>query len=280
MKPIEALIRSLSAAEDAFTETPFLAPCVPGGKVRVRIAGLVRTFVPHPSDYEGWGIFQARQEGTARLTEEATLPQIGDYLARLPTLRAYLAHPLKGRTWLAYPANEADMRQRKRAVKPFAVHLVEDGSALETVIVRIDGGHCWFEDADRRADPEYAERLKEDLKAVTPPGNLRFKGLTPEMRAAYDLASQQCEAFKPILRHQTNEERLREALRMGGGNLRDVRDRGEHWLVEWTTRDGERHTSAIQKNDLTVLSAGICLSGEDRKFDLQSLVGVVEGQLY
>lgn len=39
-----------------------------------------------------------------------------------------------------------------------------------------------------------------------------------------------------------------------------------------------RHTSAIAKADLTVVSSGICLSGRDRDFDLQSLVGVIEHQ--
>ena len=40
---------------------------------------------------------------------------------------------------------------------------------------------------------------------------------------------------------------------------------------------GRSRTSAIAKSDLTVMSAGVCLAGGDRTFDLQSLVGVVQG---
>jgi hypothetical protein len=57
--------------------------------------------------------------------------------------------------------------------------------------------------------------------------------------------------------------------------LRQHQDRGDYWLVTWATPDGEVHTSAIAKHDLTVLSAGICLSDRDTDFDLASLVGVM-----
>lgn len=48
--------------------------------------------------------------------------------------------------------------------------------------------------------------------------------------------------------------------------------------MKWSAADGEYHSSAISKESLTVISAGICLDGLDRDFDLQSLVGVIEQQ--
>lgn len=55
---------------------------------------------------------------------------------------------------------------------------------------------------------------------------------------------------------------------MGGGELQQFHDRGDYWTVDWTTTDGVRHSSAIAKSELTVISSGICLSGRDRDFDL------------
>jgi hypothetical protein len=242
------------------------------------VAGLVYTFCPKPRDFEGWGIFQPVSEDTAEVVEEAGLPLVTEYLRRLQPLRLRLAHALKGQSWLAYPVNESDARQRYGAARPIPVHLVVEGTPFEQIAARWDGGSWWFEEVDRRADPQVAERLREAMRAITPPEALRFKGLTPEMRVAYDLAAQQAKEFEALMQPRRDEARLREALTLGGGELREFHDRGDFWLVEWTTRDGERHTSAIAKNELTVVSAGICLSGQDRDFDLQSLVGVVERQ--
>lgn len=292
MTNIRALLASLAAQEARFGETRFLAPCVRGGRVRARVAGLVQTFRPAPNDFEGWGVFQPTAEGAALVVEEADLPLVADYCRLLTPLRLRLAHALSGQTWLAYPVNEGDARQRLGASRPVAVHLAGEGAAFEPILARGDGRVWWFEDMDRRADPQPADRLREALRAVTPPDGLQFPGLTPEMRTAYDLAARQSPAFTALAqnrreetrRHRLDrveartgdEARLRDALRVGGGDLQGYRDRGEFWQVEWATRDGQRHVSAISKSDLTVMSSGICLSDRDRDFDLQSLVGVIE----
>jgi len=276
-RSVVEIVRDLAQQERALHHTTFLAPCVAGGEIQTRIAGLVRTFKPKPRNFEGWGLFRAVNERVAELAEDASLPLVGQYLSLLePALRLCLAHQLRGRTWLAYPANESDARQRWSEPRPLPVHLVTDGGQFEQVIARWDGSAWWFEEIDRRADPRMAESLRSALRDVTPPEELRFGGLTPEGRTAYDLAAQQTAEFFALIQQRRDEARLAEALRTAGGELRDFQDRGEYWVVDWTTRDGDRHTSAIARQDLTVMTAGICLHNE-RDFDLQSLVGVVGG---
>jgi hypothetical protein len=282
MADVRDLLRRLSEAEEELRVRIFLAPMVRGGRVRANLGGLVYTFDPAPPDFEGWGLFRPSDERGARLVEEADLPRVAEYLKLFPRLRLRLAYALRGRTWLAYPANESDARQRFPAAgaRPFAVHLVEDGREFEQVTARAVGGVWFFEETDRRADPLDAERLREAWRERRAPSALGRGGLTPEMRTCYALLhgrEEQARARVERGRERRDEARLRGALGFGGADLRSYLDRGDHWLVEWTTRDGQQHLSAISKRDLTVISAGICLSGEDEKFDLHSLVGVVEG---
>jgi hypothetical protein len=273
MTSIHNLINQLAQAETQLQTTQLIAPCVKGGRVRTRVAGMVYTFTPKPRQFEGWGIFQPTDEQTATLIERADLPQIAAYLQRLPTIRLRLAYRLQNQSWLAYPINEADMRQRFKTVKPVVVHLTTEGVGFEQILARWNGNSCWFEEVDRRADPAIAETLQSNLKQLIPVEELQFKGMTPEMRTLYELAAQQIKGFA---QPQRDEKRLRQALKLGGGELHQFQDRGDYWTVDWTTSDGICHTSAIAKEDLTVVSSGICLSGRDRDFDLQSLVGVME----
>jgi hypothetical protein len=275
MTNIFKLINQIAIAEAQLCNTQFIAPCVKGGRVRTRVAGMVYTFRPKPSKFEGWGIFQPVDEKTATVVEEADLPQIAEYLQHFPQIRLRLAHQLRGQTWLAYPVNEADVRQRLQVVKPIAIHLVTEGIIFDQIIARWNGQSCWFEEIDRRTDPEIVETLQSAVKEVIPVEELQFKGITPEIRTVYELATRRIEGFS---QPQQDEKRLRKALQIGGGTLTQFHDRGDYWTVDWTTADGVRHSSAIAKTDLTVISSGICLSGYDRDFDLQSLVGVIEQQ--
>lgn len=283
MADVRKLINSLADAEARLAESEFIAPCVRGGSVRTRVAGLLYTFKPLPQDFEGWGVFKPVNEQSARLIEEASFVQITEYLKLFPSLRVCFAYQLKEQTWLVYPVNESDAKQRfisAETIRPFAVHLVTEGQQFETAIARNVGGVWLFEDIDRRAAPEDAEQLRESWRNKTSTEELKWKGLTPEMRVCYSIVFNRERVEKERLLEQQQsrgEKRLRDALELGGGSLRDFSDRGDYWLVEWTSRSGEIHSSAISKDDLTVVSAGICLSGEDEKFDLQSLVGVVEG---
>ncbi|MBD2547339.1 hypothetical protein [Planktothricoides raciborskii] len=277
MADIRNLIKQIAAESAQLCETQFVAPSVRGGKVRTRVAGLIYTFTPKSKKFEGWGIFQPINEKTARLVAEADLPEITEYLAQFPLVRLWLVDRIQGKSWLAYPVNESDLRQRmgliQSVVQPVVVHLVSEAGSFDPIMARFDGASWWFEAIDRRADPIATQELCLQFQQMTPPEKLRFKGMTPEMRIAYELRANQSGNF-----HQKNDEgRLQQALKMGGGELQKFEDRGDdYWLVEWTTTTGECHTSAIAKEDLTVISAGICLSGGDRLFDLQSLVGVVE----
>ncbi|MBD2451203.1 hypothetical protein H6G76_29550 [Nostoc sp. FACHB-152] len=275
MTDIRKLINQIANAEAQLYTTQFLAPCVKGGRVRTKVAGMVYIFTPKPSKFEGWGIFQPVDVKTAIFVEEADLPQVAEYLQHFPQIRLRLAHQLRGQTWLAYPINEVDMRQRLQVVKPIAVHLVTEGVVFEQIIARWNGQSCWFEEVDRRADPAIVETLQSALLRLIPVAELQFKGITPEIRTVYELATGRIEGFNPT---KQDERRLRKALQMGGGELQQFQDRGDYWTVDWTTSDGVRHSSAIAKTDLTVISSGICLSGYDRNFDLQSLVGVIEQQ--
>lgn len=100
---------------------------------------MVYTFSPKPSKFEGWGIFQPVDEKTATVVAEADFPQVAEYLQQFPQIRLRLAHPLRGQTWLAYPVNEINMRQRLKVVKLIAVHLVTEGIAFEQIIARWNG---------------------------------------------------------------------------------------------------------------------------------------------
>lgn len=265
------VLGKLAAAEERFLHSEFLAPVVRDGEVRVRIAGVVARLLVTPAGFEGWGVFQPVSHTEARLVREAGLAERRRYLELFPLVRLILAVREQGH-WLAMPAHRGDARLRIDGLVP--LRLVEEAQQFEVVRARFDGAQFWFEGPEAARDPATAAWLRSSLKASVPPDRLERTGLTAEERSAYAANCAAIEAVQQQNEAAQAEQKLQDALRHAGAELVGYLERRDGYRVTYRI-GGREHVSAVRKDDLAVQVAGICLSGQDRAFDLTSLVGVL-----
>jgi hypothetical protein len=270
-KRLRETLDRLAAAEARAFASEFLAPVLRGGTVRLRIAGVVCRLKAIPADFEGWGVFRPSSPVAAALVRPARLAERRQYLDLLPMLRLITCEH-NDNQWLAIPASQADPRFRFEGLIP--VRLIEEAQLFEVIQSRFDGAQCWYDGPDPRRDPAAAAYLREALGAMVEPQHLSRPGLTAEERTAYALNYVPRLQAEIDARRDRVEDRLREALAHAGAELKDYLERDDTYRVTYEV-DGQRHVSVVDQNDLSVQVAGICLSGEDRHFDLQSLVGVL-----
>lgn len=275
-KGVLGLIDALAREEAGLRGREFLAPLTGAGRARLRVRGLVHELAvraPRP----GWWCCRALDAARAEALDEALPWQRGDYLALWPALRLVLVAPLRepagpAAAWLALPFNPSDAAQRFGDGGPRVVQLVEQGRPFERVVGRVEGATVWYDEPDRRGDPLAAEALRAAWAAGrAEPG---VAGLGPGEAAAYALLAERAEQRRAREQRTRDERRLRQALELGGARLVDFQTDADGLRVVWE-RDGLR-SAALVGRDLGVLSAGICLSGQDRRFDLTSIVGVVD----
>jgi hypothetical protein len=68
---------------------------------------------------------------------------------------------------------------------------------------------------------------------------------------------------------------LQEDVEFAGGKFIRFEEKSDHFAVTYTV-EGQQFTSRITKDPRRmVISAGLCLAGDDQKFDLKSLVSVI-----
>jgi hypothetical protein len=277
----------MAESERSLLARSIIAPLLPHGKVRTRIdGGMVYEFIPE-RPFVGWGCFRPRDSRSVMLVAEALPWQRAEYLEQFPALRALLLWPDERRkragAWYALPYNASDAMTRfQMPDDPFPVYLCDpsDGAErYERVIVRVDGATCWYDGPDMRADPEHGERLREAQAGVSLTGlsSSERRVLVLDQLHQVDVARVQARQ-----RGRAVEEMLRHALAKAGGRLISFREmeatqgQAGYLVVEWSDgSETHRYRSTVAR-DMTVISSGICLSGEDRKFDLTSLVSVME----
>lgn len=270
-KPNNDVFDKLAAEENAFFSSQLFSPVLKGKPIRVQIAGIITTLeVVKPKNFEGWGVFTPVNYKTVRFVREPNMVEKEQYFRLFPSLKLILCRNNNG--WQGIPAHQADTRFKIAGLAP--IQLIREVQLFDTVKCRFDGNNIWFEQLDSRANPRTAVYLRECLQKLLNPKDLDFPGLTLEERDAYLMAYGPALAADAELRRDKNEDRIKDALKRAGANYQSYIERADTFTIEYTV-DGNRHRSVVKKDNLAVESAGICLAGTDRNFDLQSLVGVI-----
>jgi hypothetical protein len=265
-----ALVSKIANQEKELLGTTFIAPYVGGGKVRLRLNGIIYEMQARDCP-EGWSILEVVSAGKASFVQRAPLSMVRNYLHLFPRLRIVMLERFEDRWWALAASNSG---QEIQLDGPVPVQLMEKAAAFDTVYCRFDGTSFWFESVDRRRDPSVARNLRKALAEGQKPDDVHCKSMVPQERLAYKMLWM--EKHKKAPEEQDDATRIARALEHAGARLDTFwYMRGERGATVRFHVDGQVHVATVQPKDLTVVSAGICLSGQDANFDLASLVGVL-----
>lgn len=272
----DELFNKLASAEDTFFTSQLFSPVLKGKPIRVRIAGILVTLqVTKPKNFEGWGVFSPINYKAARFVREPNMAEKEQYFRIFPGLRLILCRNDNG-LWHGIPANKASTRFQIQGAVP--IQLATEVQMFDTVRCRFDGTNVWFEQIDPRSNPRTSIYLRECVGQLLDPKKIEFNGLTLEERDAYQIGYSVALAADIEAKRDKQEERIKDALHRAGAKYQSYIERKDTYTIEYTV-DGHKHRSVVKKDNLAVESAGICLAGTDKNFDLQSLVGVIrQGQ--
>lgn len=266
------LIRHLGKKENSLTEREFVSPVYNSTTVVTYIEGLVHR-LQIPRTDPGWYVIKPKNLRRATIKREANIEEVARYHRRLKKVRVVLLDR-DGDCYTALPLKNNPLGLDPSS--PVPVYLPSDYTeSFELAICGFDGVNLWYNVRELLNDPTKADYLKEQLEKDTTPDKIRYTGLCFEEKMAYSLMY----AMRAKKRELTVEGSLKKDVEHGGGEFVKFSERKDHYSVTYTV-DGQQYTSYVSKDRAHhVLTAGICLSGTDREFDLASLVSVLrEGQ--
>ena len=259
MDTLEKIVAEERAAEG---ET-VLAPVAGGRKVYISIQSRFYECLLE-KEFTGWGIFRLMGKGRVRLERDAEAWEIEKYAQAFSLWHLVLFHRDRDSIWWA-----RDIK-RDRFVP---VHLVEGLQQFDSLRACHDGSRYWFINSSPSTDMRRARTLRSALSNETAPEHLPLRNLTLKEQELYAMALILKKGFTE--RNKDSFVRsVEKALHTGMGTLIECTEQNNQFNIRWRSGDGRSLSTMVDKN-LSVISAGLCLSGGDRLQDLTSLASLV-----
>lgn len=187
-------------------------------------------------------------------------------------------------------ATNFDIFTRKNIGESVVVHFLNLPIFTVAKIVQWEDGRWYFYEEDSKYQRGIIQQIKESFESGKTLSGVR--GLTPELRYYFLLASLQREAYEALKGlskftlskselskrsdslKQSFKFRIEHAVTQAGGKFIGYSKRGKGFTVKWKIGDQVLKTDI--KDDMRVLNAGFCLSGDDEKHSLSSLIGLAQ----
>lgn len=272
------LFEKIAAKEKEFRSREFIAPYTPSLKEAVvSMVGMLYKFKIYGYSGSGIGKFQPVDASNAKWIEDAEYEEQRKYFNALPRLYLTLCFQTE-EGWVSYPFKMETAKSKFGLTGETVVLNVSDCQRFDVVTARFDGVRFWYDEIFSGSDPVKADELRQLFEKRI--SNKRkeidlenIKGLSLEDKNAFSLASFSWDLFVK----NSTESAIQELLENGGATLGSYIMRGTNIEIKWASISGEKYISVVNKETLDVVSAGICLSGEDEKFHLKDLPFLIEG---
>ena len=281
MTDARQLIEKISITEKQIRSREFFAPFTETSKrVYVKVDGINYAFRIVGQHGSGFGIFRPIDFSCAKYISGASIDITRNYLDALPKLHFILAYETN-KGWVGYPFNLESAQKTIGLNSQAIIDNVSDVQRFDVITGRFDGMHFWFDEIFHGSDPLKADRMRVCFESY--PNSVKLmrkhceliKSITPEEIQTFNLAVDSWVIFQAT----STEDILAGSLARGGGKFRSYVIRGDNIEVKWTSERGSDYTSLVKKESFDIVSAGICLEGEDHKFNLKDLPGVIrEGE--
>ncbi len=275
-RTVHEILAKVSAKEKELRQREFFSPYTHDSKFAVvKMMGTNYKFRIIGANGNGFGVFCPVDPTCARFVREADSVQSHAYLSLWPKIYFILVCSTD-LGWCSFPFNLSSAKAQLGIEQEIIIRNVSDVERFDVVVARYDGMRFWYEGPFAGADPVKAvqlrrcyERRQNVLAMKRQLGEIT--GITPEERKSFDIA---LSAWQ-IVRRKSTEEQVQEFWAGTDARLEEHIIRGRNIEISWQAQSGAVHNSLIDAQTFDVVSAGICVNDEDRRFHVKDLPGIV-----